>query len=128
MADNHLVDSMSQPDPIHNYLPASWDLVIEDARIIGADKTTVALAVKDMRGRDEFGFAKYKTRIQPRNGRDNLVDAYQEALDLCVYLRSELYELQEAGDGAVDELQEVYDAALVNAISIRSFIYARDGK
>ena len=30
--------------------------------------------------------------VQPFNGRDALVDAFQEALDLCVYLRQAIYE------------------------------------
>ncbi len=64
-----------EPAPIHNYNPASWDLVITD-----------------MQARDQFGYDKYKTRLQPGNGRDALTDAYQEALDLCVYLRTAIYE------------------------------------
>jgi len=50
------------------------------------------LVMEDMRQRDEMGREKYGTRLQPNNGRDPLVDAYQEALDLCVYLRQAIYE------------------------------------
>lgn len=64
-----------QPDPIPNSHPAAWSLVIAD-----------------MAARDIEGTAKYKTRLQPHNGRDTLLDAYQEALDLAVYLRTALYE------------------------------------
>lgn len=64
-----------EPAPIHNSNPAAWDLVITD-----------------MKARDQFGAAKYGTRLQPNNGRDALADAYQEALDLCVYLRQAIYE------------------------------------
>ena len=64
-----------QPAPISSNLPAVWDLVIAD-----------------MRRRDAFGEGKYGTRLRPHNGRDSLLDAYQEALDLCVYLRQALYE------------------------------------
>lgn len=45
-----------------------------------------------MRGRDHAGSERYGTRLQPFNGRDALIDAYQESLDLCVYLRQALYE------------------------------------
>jgi hypothetical protein len=48
--------------------------------------------MKDMIARDFFGRQKYKTPLQPHNGRDTLQDAYEEVLDLCVYLRTELYE------------------------------------
>lgn len=64
-----------QPAPVANSLPAAWDLVMTD-----------------MRTRDRFGKEKYGVRLQPENGRDFLADAYQEALDLAVYLRGALYE------------------------------------
>lgn len=43
--------------------------------------------IRDMEERREFGIAKYGTPLQVGNGRNALVDAYQEALDLCVYLK-----------------------------------------
>jgi hypothetical protein len=64
-----------QPQPTKNDLPAVWPLVIED-----------------MTHRDQLGAMRYGTRLQPHNGRDALIDAYQEALDLCVYLRQAIYE------------------------------------
>lgn len=48
------------------------------------------LVVADMRDRDKMGRDKYGTPLQHDNGRDHLVDAYQEALDLVVYLRAEI--------------------------------------
>jgi len=65
----------SQPNPEPNRELAVWDLVLED-----------------MRARDAAGAEKYGTRLQPHNGRDFLMDAYQEALDLAVYLRGAIYE------------------------------------
>lgn len=65
----------SQPEPIRNDGPAIWELVIAD-----------------MHERDRIGKARYGTRLQANNGRDALVDAYQEALDLCVYLRQAIEE------------------------------------
>jgi hypothetical protein len=64
-----------QPDPIQNNTKPVWELVIED-----------------MKCRDDFGRAKYGTPLQINNGRDFLTDAYQEALDLCVYLRGAIEE------------------------------------
>ncbi len=52
------------------------------------------LVVADMRMRDEIGRQRYGTPLQAHNGRDALVDAYQEALDLCVYLRQAIEERQ----------------------------------
>jgi len=64
-----------QPAPIPNDRPAVWDLVIAD-----------------MRSRDNVGRQRYGTRLQPHNGRDALRDAYEEVLDLAVYLRQEIEE------------------------------------
>ncbi len=72
-----MMDSIlsSQPAPRANDRKPIWELVIED-----------------MRHRDLAGRAKYKTPLQAFNGRDALVDAYHEALDLCVYLRQAIEE------------------------------------
>lgn len=45
-----------------------------------------------MKNRDQMGRKKYGTPLQPNNGRDALQDAYEEALDLAVYLRQAIYE------------------------------------
>lgn len=64
-----------QPAPETNDSTPIWDLV-----------------VADMRERDHEGRRKYGTPLQAKNGRDALVDAYQEALDLAVYLRQAIEE------------------------------------
>jgi hypothetical protein len=64
-----------QPQPINNANDAIWDLVMGD-----------------MKERDEVGRERYGTPLQGFNGRDALVDAYQEALDLVVYLRQAIWE------------------------------------
>lgn len=64
-----------EPAPKPNNNPGVWTLVMAD-----------------MAQRDIDGMKKYNTRLQPHNGRDALTDAYQEALDLAVYLRQVIYE------------------------------------
>lgn len=71
-----------QPTPISNNLRPIWELVIED-----------------MRERDNVGRARYGTPLQAHNGRDPLIDAYQEALDLVVYLRQFIEERGSVYDG-----------------------------
>lgn len=66
-----------QPMPIPNDRPVVHEQVINDLR----DRLTV-------------GIERYGTPLQPFNGRDSLVDAYQEALDLAVYLRQRIEEQQ----------------------------------
>lgn len=63
-----------EPMPAKNNYPAIWDLVVED-----------------IKERDVTGIKTYGTRLQPFNGRNALIDAYQEALDLVVYLRQAIY-------------------------------------
>lgn len=46
------------------------------------------LVIKDMKARDKLGRKKYGVPLTPFNGRDSLEDAYQEVLDLAVYLRT----------------------------------------
>ena len=46
----------------------------------------------DMATRNVFGTKKYGTPLQTFNGRAALVDAYQEALDLVVYLKQQILE------------------------------------
>lgn len=70
-----LVAVHAERPPLRNENPAVWDAVIED-----------------MKARDAFGRAKYGTPLQVGNGRDALVDAYQEALDLVVYLKQAILE------------------------------------
>ncbi len=50
------------------------------------------LVLKDMEDRRKMGIEKYGTPLQPFNGRDPLVDLYQELLDACVYIRQAIEE------------------------------------
>lgn len=48
--------------------------------------------IEDMRARMVSGTKQYGTPLQAFNGRDALWDAYEEALDLCMYLKQALVE------------------------------------
>ena len=50
------------------------------------------LVLADIQARVEMGMEKYGTELQTFNGRDALMDAYQEAIDLVMYLRQEIAE------------------------------------
>ena len=50
------------------------------------------LVMQDMFERNEFGKAKYGTPLQANNGRNALKDAYEEVLDLAVYLKQRIVE------------------------------------
>lgn len=50
------------------------------------------LVQQDLELRIELGKSRYGERLTTFNGRDALLDAYQEVLDLAVYLRQEIEE------------------------------------
>lgn len=50
------------------------------------------LVVGDMHARDILGESRYGVRLRANNGRDALLDAYEECLDMAVYLRQAMYE------------------------------------
>lgn len=62
-----------EPDPVRTNEVPIWELVIQD-----------------MKERDQAGRRKYGTPLQASNGRDALVDLYQELMDACVYIRQEI--------------------------------------
>lgn len=69
-----------QPAPVRNDHEPVWKNVISD-----------------MWKRHHKGIQTYGVPLQPFNGRDPLWDAYEEALDLAVYLRQAIEE-RDAGN------------------------------
>lgn len=65
----------TQPMPVGNDLPVMHHLVQQD-----------------LEARLQVGIKRYGQPLQPHNGRDALRDAYEEVLDLAVYLRQAIYE------------------------------------
>ena len=55
----------------------------------------VDIVLADIRERAEAGKLKYGTYLETNNGRDPLWDAYQEALDLVMYLRQAILEKEQ---------------------------------
>lgn len=55
--------------------------------IINGSTDIQTLVIEDIKMRRQVGIERYGTALQAHNGRDALRDAYEEALDLCMYLR-----------------------------------------
>lgn len=64
----------------------------EQATPQGTGPAIFDLMMQDIEERKATGIKTYGEALRAHNGRDPLIDAYQEALDLAVYLRQELYE------------------------------------
>lgn len=50
------------------------------------------LVLEDLKERMAEGVSRYGTLLQGHNDRDMLQDAYDEAMDLCIYLRGAIWE------------------------------------
>lgn len=59
--------------------------------------------IEDLKRRAEMGKAQYGTYLETHNGRDALLDAYQEALDLCMYLKQAILERDAKQSTLIDE-------------------------
>ena len=97
-----------QPDPKPNNLPAVWGEVI-----------------RDMQARDTLGRERYGVPLQPANGRNALLDAYEESLDKTAYLKSALIEremlrglIEEALDSAMHGDSDVAALLLARALEL----------
>jgi hypothetical protein len=82
---------VDQPPPVATTRRAAWDIVIEHTET--RRKTGVLdLVLTDMRERDQTGRERYGVPLTSGNGRDHLVDAYQELLDGAAYFAAHLDE------------------------------------
>lgn len=82
---------MEQPAPIPNESQPIVDMLVLD--VVMADGGVYGHAViADLMARKRLGIERYGVALQAFNGRDMGRDAYEEALDLAVYLRGELAE------------------------------------
>jgi hypothetical protein len=91
-----------QPAPRNTDSPVVWPLIISDMErgvLIDPDLPPhVRQRVIDAgRARDAFGREKYGTPLQVENGREPIVDAVQEALDLMAYTRQHFERLKARG-------------------------------
>lgn len=98
-----------------------WPLVIREAEAAGAVRVA-GLG----RERDALGRKRYGTALQTFNGRDSLVDALQEGLDLLVYLRQYLEENPEVQ--VVHGLKDVYGILLHEVETLAHHQELRDGR
>lgn len=91
-----------QPAPTAGQGDAVWPRLFESTHLVIPEWLRA-----DMKARHELGVARYGTPLEVWNGRDAVVDAYQEALDLVVYVqqarcRLGAYSLTHRGSGQGD--------------------------
>lgn len=133
------MSNAAEPPPVASDRRPAWSLVIEyvealqrftvgNPGITPFDPTDFDRLLADMRERDEIGFQKYGVRLQAGNGRRHLVDAYQENLDLIVYLRAWLdergvsFDLAQITDPSDQAVLAMFADAIARAVLLRSLI------
>lgn len=83
--------------------------------------------IADITPRRAMGVAKYGVDLQPLNGRDPVIDMYQEALDLWAYSRQAMWEVDHGRDPD-NKPWELYRHAMLGVILIRQYIHRREAK
>lgn len=96
-------------------------IVVEDLGMFGKLPEYNALC-QCLESRAKSGLAKYHTWLETNNGRDPLVDAFQEALDLVMYLAQE----EEEGEHGSGDYS-LTNRAVGLAIAIMNKLESRKG-
>lgn len=116
-----------QPPPKKSASPAVWPLITEyitnllDDRLAGGP--VARLLLSDATERHRIGCERYGTPLQAHNGRDALVDCYQEQLDAMAYSR-QWYEENRGNDA----IWRWHEATIDAALRTRAMLLRRDGR
>ncbi len=87
-----------KPEPCRpiggRYIPPPLKLRPGDQQlpVVNDEPDIQSRVIADIEARREVGISRYGTALQPFNGRDALRDAYEEAIDLAMYLKQEIVE------------------------------------
>lgn len=114
--------TQQQPDPAPGAANVT-DLVLRDLNRWPHATLGRFLVKQAFKDRRELGRERYGTELMTYNGRDPLIDAYQEGLDKALYLRQAIEEAQ------VDErrrLDRLYRMELIALEEIAEMLHERD--
>ncbi len=79
------------------------------------DNTTIhELVLKDIQQRADFGMKKYGVPLYPFDKRRTLQDAYEEVLDLAIYLRKEMEERKQIEEVQADLYEWLHESSRVS--------------
>lgn len=67
-----------------------------------------SMVISDIEARRAVGIERYGTALQPFNGRSALLDAYEEVLDLAMYLKQKLVEDAVNAEAPKGEVPSLY--------------------
>ncbi len=113
-----------EPDPIRKAgAEAVWPAVWQDVRQISTVYPVSEQVIADMADRDRIGWERYNGPLVVHDGRNTLVDLYQELLDAIVYTKKTLME----GRGDGHALAEIYTGLIEQACAVRWMIHQQLG-
>lgn len=109
-----------QPLPVPNDGPSMHDLVCADLWRGGAAGKLEDAVMADLQARKQLGLERYGSLLQAGNGRDAMLDLYEELQDAAVYAR----QMQEEAAGA-SPADAVYAELLTLLVDVRRLRDAR---
>ena len=108
-----------QPLPVPSDGPSMHDLVCADLDARWTHRLSTGI-VSDLLARKQLGLERYGSLLQAHNGRDALLDLYEELLDALVYARQVREETGTAGEWpGLEAIVPVYDSLLTLLIQVR---------
>ena len=120
----------------------TWEIVIayveqlqrDNTHIsIGVGESVLPLVIVDMHARDAVGLQRYGIPLTSGDGRDHLIEAYEEMLDASVYLTNELHghgvelttQITEEAFPDRDQRWYLHDVQQLCTTQIRALIHLR---
>lgn len=116
--------------PESNDHPGIQDLVIDDMRRLqnvpallldNHHALSIERVITDIEERKKIGVQRYGQLLKPFDGRDSLLDLYQELLDATVYTRKCLFE-----DPMHPALVTIYRETLFSLLRVKALMRKRD--
>lgn len=111
-----------EPPTALEMLPLIHQLVVNDIKDSGNGEAQEVLS--DILSRQALGIDKYGTALRAFNGRNAIKDSYEEALDMCCYLRQAIFEIRAEylHSEDADNLVSVYLATIRTAVLLRDML------
>lgn len=108
------------------WLLEKTEFTLKLGETIGADMTIGKLILIDEAKRNYDGVKKYGVELKSHNGRDWMIDDYQEAMDLKAYAGQGMLETTNREE--LEKITRLLEIASEAEMILRTMIYKRDGK
>lgn len=128
-----MTDIVDQPPPKPTSHEPAWPRVLKFIKATASANADPILktVVGDMEERHELGIKRYGTPLQAGNGRNHLVDCYQEKLDGVAYLQAwfdehghDLLDMPDVVPEHVTDLIALFINSISECLVIRKLIEA----